>query len=223
MDRVELANKIDHTCVRPDATKDDIKRLCKESLQYNFRAVSVNLSYIPLVYELLKGSSIRISSTIGFPFGSTSIKSKVSELKEAIRLHADEIDAVINIGYLRSNDLEYVEKEVISIVEMAKSFGDIAVKILIEMGYLKNDEIINIVNIAKDAKADYIKSGTGFFKPTEPSDIRLLKSIADNKIKIKAAGGIHTYATALGVFEAGADIIGSSHSVAIIEEAKRDY
>jgi len=221
MDIEELASRIDHSCVRPNATKDDIKQLCKDALEYNFRAVCVNLSYIPLVYELLKGSNIRISSTIGFPFGSTSIKNKVSEIKEAVRLHANEIDAVINIGYPLSNDLEYIEKEVISIVEMAKSFGDITVKILIEMGYLNKKEIINIINIAKKAKADYIKSGTGFFKSTTVDDIILLKSITNNKIKIKAAGGIHTYKTALEIFNAGANIIGSSHSVDIIKETNR--
>ncbi len=217
MEALELAKRIDHTCVKPDATKDDIRQLCKEALEYNFRAVSVNLSYLSLALQLLEGSSIKVGSTIGFPFGSTSIKSKVSELKEAIRLGADELDAVINIGYLRSNDLEHLRKEVISIVEMAKSFGDITVKILIETGYLNREEIINIANIVREAKADYIKTSTGFLtRGATIDDIRLLKSILNNEVKIKASGGIHTYQKAMEMFEAGADIIGSSHSVDIV-------
>jgi deoxyribose-phosphate aldolase len=218
MNAIELAKRIDHTCVKPDATKDDIRKLCREALEYNFRAVSVNLSYIPLVYELLKNSGIKIGSTIGFPFGSTSIKSKVSELKEAIRLGADELDAVINIGYLKSNDLDYLRKEVISIVEMAKSFGNITVKILIETGYLTKEEITAIANIVKEAGADYIKTSTGFLtRGATLDDIRLLKSILNNEVKIKASGGIHTYQKAIEMINAGADIIGSSHGVDIIK------
>ncbi len=217
MEALELAKKIDHTCVKPAATKDDIRQLCKEALEYNFRAVSVNLSYLSLVLQLLEGSSIKVGSTIGFPFGSTTIKSKVSELKEAIRLGADELDAVINIGYLRSNDLEYLRKEVISIVEIAKSFGNITVKILIETGYLNREEIINIANIVREAKADYIKTSTGFLtRGATIDDIRLLKDILNNEVKIKASGGIHTFDKAMEMFEAGADIIGSSHSIDII-------
>ena len=215
-----MASRIDHTCIRPDATKDDIIKLCKEALRYNFRAVSVNLSYIPLVYDILKGSRVRISSTIGFPFGSTSIKCKVSELKEAIRLGADELDVVINIGYLKSNDIDYVRKEAISIVEMAKSYGDITVKMIVETGYLTHDEKVKVANIVKDAKADYIKTSTGLISGATVEDIRLFKSILKDEVKIKASGGIHTYDKALAMFDAGADIIGTSKAIDIIKGIK---
>ncbi|MEM2856694.1 MAG: deoxyribose-phosphate aldolase [Candidatus Nitrosocaldaceae archaeon] len=213
MDRLELAKKIDHTCIRLDATIHDIKKACNEVLTYGFRSIVINSSYVELANSILIERN-RITSTIGFPYGTASIKSKVSELKEAIRLGAKEIDAVINIGYLKSGDIEYTRKEVISIVEMAKSFGDIIVKIIVELGYLNRDEIIKAVEIVREGGADYIKTSSGLTK-ISIDDIKFLKSIGGS-LKIEAAGGIHDYSKAIDIINAGADIIGSSNSLKII-------
>lgn len=215
-----LAKRIDHTLIRPTATKDDIRRLCEEAREYNFRAVSVNLSYLPVVCELLNGTEVRIGSTIGFPMGATSIKTKVSESKEAIRLGANELDAVINIGYLKSGDLDYIRKEVVSLVEMAKSFGEITVKILIETCYLNEQEKISICEVAKEAKVDFVKTSTGLGPAgATVEDVVLLRRVLGGSVGIKASGGIRTYEHAMRMIDAGADIIGTSHGVAIMREA----
>lgn len=217
-----LAKRIDHTLIRPTATKDEIKKLCEEAKQYDFRAVSINLSYLPLVYDLLKNSNVKIGTTIGFPFGATSTKTKVSESKEAIRLGANELDAVINIGYLKSGDLDYIRKELISLVEMVKSFGDIIIKVIIETGYLSDDEKTNACIIAKEAKVDFIKTSTGIgTSGATVEDVKLIRKVVGNIIGVKASGGIDTYEKALQMINAGADIIGTSHGVAIMSEAMK--
>ena len=217
-----LAKRIDHTLIRPTATKDEIKKLCEEAKQYNFRAVSINLSYLPLVYDLLKNSNVKIGTTIGFPFGATSTKTKVSESKEAIRLGANELDAVINIGYLKSGDLDYIRKELISLVEMVKSFGDIIIKVIIETGYLNDDEKVNACIIAREAKVDFIKTSTGIgTSGATVEDVKLIRKVVGNIVGVKASGGIDTYEKALRMINAGADIIGTSRSVAIMSEAMK--
>ncbi|MFQ5970108.1 MAG: deoxyribose-phosphate aldolase [Nitrososphaerales archaeon] len=217
-----LAKRIDHTLIRPTVIKDEIKKLCEEAKQYNFRAVSINLSYLPLVYDMLKNSNVKIGTTIGFPFGMTSTKTKVSESKEAIHLGANELDTVINIGYLKSGDLDYIRKELISLVEMVKSFDDITIKIIIETGYLSDDEKFNASIIAKEAKVDFIKTSTGIgTSGATVDDIKLIRKIVGNTVGIKAAGGIDTYEKALHMINAGADIIGTSHAVAIMNEAMK--
>lgn len=216
----ELAKRIDHTLIRPTATKSEIRRLCEEALRYKFRAVCVNLSYLTLAHDLLKDSGIGIGSTIGFPFGATSIKTKVSESKEAIRLGANEIDAVMNIGYLKSGDLDYIREEMISLVEMAESFGDITVKIIIETGYLTDEEKVNACLIAREAKADFIKTSTGIGTTgATVEDVKLIRRAVGNSVGVKAAGGIDSYEKAMQMINAGADIIGTSHGVTLMRRA----
>lgn len=217
-----LAKRIDHTLIRPTVTKNEVERLCQEAKQYNFRAVCVNLSYLTLVHELLKNSNVRIGATVGFPFGATSIKTKVSESKEAIRLGANELDAVINIGYLKSGDLDYIRMELVSLVEMVKSFGDITVKVIIETGYLNDDEKVNACIIAKEAKVDFIKTSTGIGTTgATVEDVMLIRKVVGNAVGVKASGGIDSYEKALRMINAGADIIGTSHGVAIMKEAMK--
>jgi deoxyribose-phosphate aldolase len=217
-----LAKCIDHTLIRPNVTRKEVENLCNEAKYYNFRAVCVNLSYLPLAYDLLKGTHIRIGATIGFPFGSTSTSIKIAEVKEAVGLGANELDAVINIGYLRSGDLDYVRREVVTLVETAKSLGKITVKAIIETGYLNEEEKVNACIIAKEAKVDFIKTSTGIGTTgATVEDVMLIRKVVGKSVGVKASGGIDSYEKAVRMLNAGADIIGTSHGVAIMNEAMK--
>jgi deoxyribose-phosphate aldolase len=217
---VELAKRIDHTLIRPTATKDEIRILCEEAKYYNFRAVSVNLSYVPLVHDRLKNSDVRIGTTVGFPFGATSTKLKVFESEEAVALRASDVDVVMNIGYLKSNDLQYVRNELSEVVRAVKDADNMIVKVIIETGYLTHEEKLNACIIAKEAKVDYVKTSTGIGTTgATVEDIKLIRSVVGSAVGVKASGGIDTYEKALQMINAGADIIGTSHGVAIMKEA----
>lgn len=213
---MNLARYIDHTLLKPDATKIQIRDLCAEAKRYQFHAVCVNPDYIQFCKNELHHTSVKICTVIGFPLGAVKTKVKAYEASEAISDGADELDMVINIGLLKSKDYIRVEKDIKAVVKAA--FRCI-VKVIIETALLNNDEKVKACQIIKSAGADYVKTSTGFAaKGAKIADIKLIRQTLGPDFGIKAAGGIKTWASAMAMIKAGANRIGASNSVAIISE-----
>jgi len=216
--REKLAKIIDHTLVGPVATKDDVVKLCEEAKSYGFHCVCVNLVYVSLAAKLLKGTGVKVCSTIGFPFGATLPEVKALEARRSIEEGARELDMVINLCALKSRDYETVKKDIEAVVNVARSLGDVIVKVIIETGRLTNDEKVAACKIAKEAGADFVKTSTGFAGGATVEDVKLMRRTVGKEMGVKAAGGIRTLKEALAMIEAGADRIGTSTGVAIIKE-----
>lgn len=207
---------IDHTILKPTATERDIIDLCNEAKKYKFFAVCVNSCYVPLAKQLLSKSTTKIATVIGFPLGATATEAKVFEAKNAIDGGADEIDMVINMGYLRSKNYVAVFKD-ISEVKMA--IGKKPLKVILEISELSKNEIVKACEICLDAKADFIKTSTGFSKSGATlTAVKIIKKLVKDQAKIKASGGIRDLETALKYVNAGADRIGTSSGVAMMTD-----
>jgi len=214
-----VAKTIDHTLLQPHATEDDIRRLCNEAIQYGFAAVCVNPIYVPLAYQVLKGTDIKICTVVGFPLGSTFSEVKVEEARRAVEEGASELDMVISLPMLKSRRYDYVEEE---IREIKRAIGGNILKVIIECCYLTDEEKIAAAKIIERAGADFVKTSTGFGPfGAKIEDVKLLRSVLSPHVKIKAAGGIRTGEQALSFLEAGADRIGTSSGTRIIEELKQ--
>ncbi len=210
----DIARIIDHTMLKPEATYDDIEKLCSEAKQYNFYSVCVNSFFVPFAKEKLKDSSVKIASVVGFPLGAMDSAAKTFEAERAIRSGADEIDMVINIGALKSKSYEIVEEDIRNIV---KAVSPHIVKVIIETCLLSDAEKIISCTIAASAGAKYVKTSTGFNKAgAKTEDIKLMRSTVGKNIGVKAAGGIHTFEDAIEMVKAGASRIGASKSVSIV-------
>lgn len=215
-----LAKMMDSTNVKATATKSDIEELCKEAAEYGFGCVCVNLIYVKLAATLLKGSNVKVCSTIGFPFGVTFPKIKALEAVEAVENGADELDMVINLGALKSGDYEAVRQDIVAVVDVKRLSKEIVVKVIIETAYLTNEEKIITCKLVKEAGADFVKTSTGFLgKGATVEDVKLMRQIVGSDFGVKAAGGIRTYTDAVTMIEAGANRIGTSTAVSIIEGA----
>lgn len=207
---------IDHTILKPTATLDDIEKLCKEAIKYNFYAVCVNSCYVNLTQELLKNSSVKTASAIGFPLGATTTKSKVFEATDSIRLGALEIDMVLNIGLLKSGAFKLVENE---IAEIKKSIGNNYLKVIFENCYLTDNEKVIACKISENAGADFIKTSTGFGTGgASLEDIKLMKEAISDSVKVKASGGIRDLNTVLEYINLGVSRIGTSSGVTIMNQ-----
>ena len=212
----ELASYIDHTNLKPNATKEDIKKLCSEAIDYKFKGVCVNPSAILYAKELLKGKKIKLIAAVGFPLGASQSSSKAFETKEAISSGADEIDMVINIGALKEKQYDVVYQDICAVVNEA---GPHVVKVILETCFLDRDEKIIACALAKVANASFVKTSTGFGpKGASTEDVTLMKSIIGNDMEVKASGGIKTLEDALKMIAAGATRLGTSQSVKIINE-----
>lgn len=210
----DIARIIDHTQLKPEATFDDIKKLCDEAKQYNFYSVCVNSFFIPFAKEQLKESDVKIASVVGFPLGAMDTASKTFEAERAVRSGADEIDMVINIGALKSKEYKIVEEDIRSVV---KAVSPHIVKVIIETCLLTDTEKIIACTIAASAGAQYVKTSTGFNKKgATVEDVKLMRSVVGKKVGVKAAGGIHTFEEAVAMVKAGASRIGASRSVQIV-------
>ncbi|WP_211229963.1 deoxyribose-phosphate aldolase [Desulfovirgula thermocuniculi] len=214
----QLAGVIDHTLLTPTATGADIRRLCEEALKAGFAAVCVNPAHVPLAHRLLKGSPVAVCTVVGFPLGATTLKAKVAEAEEAIRNGAAELDMVINIGALKEGDCEYVLAEIREVVGAATGIlPEARVKVIIETGYLENEEKVAACRLIAQAGAHFVKTCTGFGpRGVTVEDVRLLRENLPPGVGVKAAGGIRTRAQALALLEAGASRIGTSAGLAII-------
>jgi len=218
--RRELAKIIDYTNVKATATKNKIGTLCNKAIQYGFACVCVNPFYVKFAANMLKGSSVRLSSTVGFPFGVSLSEIKALEAVKAIEDGANELDMVINIGALKSGDFDVVKQDIAAVADVKRISKDIIVKVIIETACLTRNEKVIACNLAKEAGADFVKTSTGFFgKGATVEDVMLMRQTVGSSVGVKAAGGIRTYADALKMIEAGANRIGTSTAVAIIEEA----
>ncbi|MDD4643488.1 MAG: deoxyribose-phosphate aldolase [Bacilli bacterium] len=215
---MKLNKYIDHTNLKPYATKKDIKQLCDEAIAYDFASVCVHPCYVKDVKELLKNSKIAVGTVIGFPLGSNTTETKVFEVKKALNDGAEELDMVINIGALKGGDYEYVEKEIAAIVEAA---GGHILKVIIETSYLDNEEIIKMCEICKNNFVHFIKTSTGFSNNGATlENIILMKKHIGDILEIKASGGIKTYEDAVALIDAGAMRIGTSNGIKIMEGCK---
>ena len=211
---MKINQYIDHTNLKADATFDQIKKLVDEAVENDFYSVCVNSSYVKFIRDYNK--DIKIAAVVGFPLGAMTKDAKVFEAKEAIRDGASEIDMVINIGRLKSEDYFYVEDEIRAIKE---AIGENILKVIIETCLLTEDEKIKACKLALNAGADFVKTSTGFSTGgATVADIKLMKEAVEGKIKVKASGGIHTREEALALIEAGADRIGASKSIDICKE-----
>ena len=216
MNREELAKYIDHTNLKPYATREDIKKLCNEAGKYGFYAVCVNPYRVKDAAEFLKGTNIKIASVVGFPLGATFTETKVQEAIMAIRNGASEIDMVMNIGAMKDRDYKIVEEDIRQVVNAAHEM-DAKVKVIIETCYLTDEEKIKACEIAKRAGADFVKTSTGFgIAGANVKDVKLMRKIVGEEMGVKAAGGIHNAKDTIAMINAGATRIGASRSVAII-------
>ncbi|MBR0386021.1 MAG: deoxyribose-phosphate aldolase [Erysipelotrichaceae bacterium] len=220
--RKELASMIDHTFLKAYATDADMKKLCDEAVKYGFAMVAVNSGQTARCAAYLKGTGIHVGAAIGFPLGQQSIETKVFETEDAIRNGADEIDYVINITELKEKNYQYVTREMQAIVDVCRREGRIS-KVIFENCYLEKEEIVKLAEIARDVKPDYIKTSTGFgTSGATLDDVRLMKSVVGDTVKVKAAGGIRTLEDALAYVEAGCSRIGTSAGVSIVEGLPSD-
>jgi deoxyribose-phosphate aldolase len=213
----QLAEIIDHTLVKPTATKHAIMKLCMEAEKYGFGCVCVNSAYVPLAMQLLEGTDVKVCSTVGFPFGANLAEVKAFEAKKAVDDGALEVDMVINIGALKSDDYEKVKEDIKAVVDVKRLHSDVVVKVIIETGYLTNEEKIKACKLAKEAGADFVKTATGLVGGATVEDVRLMRKTVGKDMGIKAAGGIRDFKQALVMVEAGANRIGTSTAVAIME------
>ncbi|TXK74581.1 deoxyribose-phosphate aldolase [Paenibacillus sp. N3.4] len=215
----EIARKIDHTLLKPDATKDEIIKVCSEAKQYNFATVCINPYWVPLAAKELAGSKVGITTVIGFPLGATTTFSKMAETRDAIANGATEVDMVLNIGALKSGDLNTVKKDIEGVVLAAN--GQAVVKVILETGLLSDEEKVKACSICKMAGADFVKTSTGFgHGGATVEDIALMRSTVGPEMGVKASGGVRDIDTARKIIAAGATRIGASSSVAMVTGGK---
>jgi len=211
---MELNRYIDHTLLSASATEADILKLCEEALKYNFYSVCVNSSYVPLAKQALGRSKVKICTVVGFPLGAMSTEAKIYEAKNAIDQGATEIDMVMNIGRLKSQNHLAVLKD---ISRVKKAIGLTTLKVILEISELSKNEIVKACEISIDANADFVKTSTGFSKSGATlTAIKIMKKTVRDQLKIKASGGIRDIETALKYVEVGADRIGASAGVAMM-------
>ena len=214
-----LAGLIDHTLLKPEASRDEIKTLCEEARRFKFASVCVNPWNVPLAAEMLRGSSVKVCTVVGFPLGATLPQVKSHEAEEAIRLGAQEIDMVINIGALKSNQDDVVECDIRGVVEASHRGGAIC-KVILETALLTVDEKVRASAAAKRAGADFVKTSTGFSTAgATAEDVTLIRTVVGPAIGVKAAGGVRNLEDLKKMVSAGATRIGASASVKIMEQA----
>lgn len=219
----ELALYFDHTNLKAFATEEDFAKLCKEADDYGFKMVAINSFPVATCKELLKDSPVHVGAAISFPLGQTTIAVKAYETEKAIKEGADEIDYVVNVGKVKEGDFDYIKEEMETIVAICRK-NDILSKVIFENCYLTKDEIKKLAEIAKEVLPDFIKTSTGFGTGGALlEDVKLMKSVVGDKVKVKASGGIKTLEQCLALIEAGAERIGSSSSIAITEAFKETY
>lgn len=212
---MELNKYIDHTILKATARKKDIENLCEEAKKYNFYSVCVNGCNVEYCLKLLKGTDVKVAAVVGFPLGASTTNSKVFEARELIDLGASEIDMVINVAKLKDKEYLYVEEEIRKIKE---AIGDKVLKVIIETCYLTHEEKEIACKLSLNAKADFVKTSTGFGTDGATyEDVKLMKNIVKDNAKIKASGGVKDKTTAEKYIDLGAERLGTSSGVAILE------
>lgn len=213
---MELNCYMDHTILKPDATKEQVTTLIAEAKSHHFMSVCINPTWVAYAHEQLKDSDVKVCTVIGFPLGANTSATKAFETKDAVENGADEVDMVINIGELKSGNTATVLEDIKAVV---KASGDALVKVIIETCLLTDEEKVTACQLAKEAGADFVKTSTGFSTGgATVEDIRLMRETVGDDMGVKASGGVHTYDEAIALIEAGASRIGASASVAIVEQ-----
>ncbi|MBR0597119.1 deoxyribose-phosphate aldolase [Sinanaerobacter chloroacetimidivorans] len=216
----KLNQYFDHTILKPEATEEDVIKLCQEAKEYGFYAVCVNSCYVPLAKKELEGSDVKIASVIGFPLGACSSDVKAYETDWACNEGADEIDMVIHVGALKEKRYEYVRDDINIVVAIADEH-DAIVKVILETCLLTDDEIVKACELAGEAGAAFVKTSTGFSKSGATAHhVSLMKKTVGDSMEVKASGGIRDLKTTMEMIEAGADRIGASASVQIMKESQ---
>jgi deoxyribose-phosphate aldolase len=216
---MNIAKYIDHTILKPEATVEDVKKLCKEAKEYNFASVCVNTCYAKLVSTELSGSDVKTCVVVGFPLGAMTKEAKAFETTQAIGNGATEIDMVINVGALKDKNYALLKGDIEAVVNAAR--GKAIVKVIIETCLLTDEEKVKACEISKEAKADFVKTSTGFSSGgATKEDIALMRKTVGEGLGVKASGGVRDYKTAMEMINAGASRIGASASIAIVSESK---
>lgn len=214
----QLAGMFDHTNLKAFATDADFEKLCKEAADNHFAMVAINSVPVALCKKLLKGTGVHVGAAISFPLGQTTIETKAFETQNAIDNGADEIDYVLNVGQLKQGNLEYIRREMETIVGICRKHNVLS-KVIFENCYLTKEEIKAAAEIAREVKPDFIKTSTGFGTGgAVVEDVKLMKDTVGSEVKVKAAGGIRDLDTCLKMIEAGAERIGTSSSLKILAE-----
>jgi deoxyribose-phosphate aldolase len=216
-DDPSVGQYVDHTLLKPDATKDQIAQLCYEARKYEFASVCVNPTHVKLCADLLNGSAVKVCTVIGFPLGASSPEVKAFETETALRDGATEIDMVINIGALKARDFDLVAKDIDGVVRMAHASRAV-VKVIIETALLEEDEKVTACLLSKEAGADFVKTSTGFSGGgATVEDISLMRKVVGPEMGVKASGGVKSYEDAKSMVMAGATRIGASAGVKIVQ------
>jgi deoxyribose-phosphate aldolase len=216
----ELARRIDHTLLKPEATRDQLETLCREAREHGFATVCVNPFWVPFCAERLRGSETRVCTVVGFPLGATLPEVKAIEAARVVAEGACEVDMVMNIGALKSGDYRTVERDVALVVEAGRKGGALT-KVIIETALLTDDEKVKACVITKEAGADFVKTSTGFGPGgATADDVALMRRVVGPEMGVKAAGGVRDLKGAQAMLEAGADRIGASVGVKIVQESR---
>ena len=214
-----LARLMDHTMLRPQATRGQIEQLADEARQWCFGTICVNPAWVPLAAEKLRGSGVKVAAVVGFPLGASLTSTKRTEAQAVIVAGAEEVDMVMNVGAMRSGDHETVENDIRGVVEVCHAGGAI-LKVILENAFLSAEEKVEACRIAQRAGADFVKTSTGFGPSgATAEDVRLMRETVGPEMGVKAAGGIRNLADAVAMLDAGATRLGTSASIAILEEA----
>jgi deoxyribose-phosphate aldolase len=214
----QLCRLFDHTNLKAFANEEDFKQLCSEAADHHFAMVAINSSPVALCKKLLKDTDVHVGAAISFPLGQTTIETKAFETENAIQNGADEIDYVINVGELKNGNLDYIKREMETIVGVCRR-GGVLCKVIFENCYLTKKEIVSVARIAREVKPDFIKTSTGFgTSGAAVEDVRLMKETVGDGVRVKAAGGIRDWKTCAAMIDAGAERIGTSSSFKILKE-----
>jgi len=216
---MNIAKYIDHTILKPEATAEEVKKLCREAREYNFASVCVNGCYAKLVSTELAGTEVKTCVVVGFPLGAMTKEAKAFETTQAIENGATEIDMVINVGALKEKNYAVLKEDIEAVVKAAA--GKAIVKVIIETCLLTDEEKVKACEISKEAKADFVKTSTGFSTSgATKEDIALMRKTVGENIGVKASGGVRDFKTAMDMINAGASRIGASASISIVSESK---
>lgn len=210
-----LNKYIDHTILKATASNSDVQKLCEEAIEHEFYSVCVNGCYVADAKQLLQGTDVKVAAVVGFPLGAMTTAAKVFEAKEAVENGASEIDMVINVAKLKDGEFEYVENEIRQIKEAIR---DNVLKVIIETCYLTDEEKVKACELSLVAKADFVKTSTGFGTGGATyEDVKLMKSVVGDNAKVKASGGVRDKETAEKYVELGAERLGTSSGIDIVK------
>ncbi len=214
----EIAERIEHTLLKPSATQKDIEKLCQEAKTYGFRSVCINPSYVSICMDQLQDSPVKIVTVVGFPLGATIPAVKGYEAESAVQVGAHEIDMVINIGRLKDQEYDFIKFEIAKVVSHA---GKAPVKVIMETSLLEWEEKLAVIYLAMESGAQFVKTSTGFSGGGATiEDVQLMRRFSPSSMGVKASGGIRTKEDAIAMLSAGADLLGTSNGVSIIEGGK---